>query len=91
MTWKVHSEQQQNFPLTVSLDKNPAPSCEGQVGIIPKEEITVLASLQEGFSPGVTASGWFSLPSLAGKGAHVLQKAHNKPDSETQVLQEFLE
>lgn len=91
MTWKAHSQEQQNFPLSIVLDKNLTPSFWGQVGINPKEEITVLASLQEAFSPAVTPSGWFSLPSLADKGAHVLQKAHNIPGSETQVLQEFLE
>ena len=90
MTWKVRSEYQQNCPVSIALDNKPTPSCWGQSGIVRKEAITILANLQEGFSPAVTSSGQFSLPSLAGKGANVLQNAHSTPDSETQVLQEFL-
>lgn len=33
----------------------------------------------------------FSLPSLAGQGANVLQNSCSTPGSQTQVLQEFLE
>lgn len=90
MTWKVRSEYQQNLPVSIALDNKPTPSCRGQSGIVPKEAITILANPQ-GFSPAVTSSGWFSLPSLAGKGANVLQKAHSTHDAETQILQELLE
>lgn len=91
MTWKVRSEYQQNLPVSIALDNKPTSSCRGQSGIVPKEAITILGNPQEGFSPAVTSSVWFSLPSLAGKGANVLQKAHSTPDAETQILQELLE
>lgn len=75
MTWKVHSKEQQNFPLSCVLEKNPHHPFGDRVRINPKEEITVFANLQEGFRSALTSSGWFSLPSLPGKGAHPLQKA----------------
>lgn len=91
MTWNVHSEYQNNLPVSIALDNKPTPPSWGQSEIIPKEAVTILANIQEGFSPPLTSSGQFSLPSSAGKGNNVLQKAHSTPGSETQVPQEFLE
>jgi len=56
MIWKVHSEYQQNLPVSIVLDNKPTPSCWGQSGIVPKEGIAILAYLQEGFGPAVTSS-----------------------------------
>lgn len=61
MTWKVHSEYQQNLPVSIALDNKPKPSCWGQSGIVPKEAITILANLQ-GFSPAATSSGHLLCP-----------------------------